>query len=52
MYLKDYPNTEYAYKHESAWIYSSDHILLSEPSDIKLIADSFKKVYDNIEELL
>lgn len=50
--LKDYPNTEYAYKHESAWIYSSDHILLSEPSDIKLIADSFKKVYDNIEELL
>ena len=49
--LSDYPNTEYAYLHECAWIYSAEHILLSEPSEIKLIADAIQKVYENIEEL-
>ena len=50
--LSSYPNTEFAYKHECAWIYSSDeHLLLSERKAIDAIADSFLKVYENIEEL-
>lgn len=48
---EDYPNTEYGFRHECAWLYSGEAILLSEPDAIKAIADAFEKVYENLDEL-
>lgn len=49
--LLDYPNTEYGFMHECAWLYSGEAILLADKDAIKAIADAFKKVYDNLSEL-
>lgn len=47
----DLPNTEFAYRHECAWMYSNEVVLLGDKSDMDDIADAMLKVYKNIDEL-
>ncbi len=49
--INDVPNTEFAYKHECGWIYSSEVVMLSKKEDIDDIAEAMYKVYKNIDEL-